>query len=288
MGSAFDNRIFKVIFTYGTDQVTIDDARLYIAAQGTKYVNAQQNELALQIANLGPTLRNQLLTQLTQFNYDQQRKSVELYAGRQSTGLFLLYQGDITECYPSQPPDIMLNIKSKACQFFKYDIIAQAQNLTTPLSNIINNAASGLGLTPRFEATDRPIVNYSYSGSRIKEIDHLNELGPFDVYNDNNLLVCKNRGQPLQNTGHVISASTGMIGQPLQTEWGVRVTTLLNPNIILGGQIRIDSKINPLMNGDYAIYKYGFQIASRDVPFYSLIEGTKYFDMYMNSGLPQA
>jgi hypothetical protein len=293
---AFDNRIFKVIFTWGSDQAILDSTQqqgvwspfVNLVAQGTKYINAQQNELSLAISNLGPNLRQQLLTQLTPFNYDQKRKSVQLFAGRESTGFFLLYQGDITECYPSQPPDITLNIKSQANAFWKYDILGQAQNLTAPLSQIVGNAANGLGLSPRFEATDKQIANYSYNGSRIQEINHIGELGPYDVYTDDTTLVCKNKGAPLQNTGSTISADTGMIGQPMPTEWGVRVTSLLTQSVILGGQFTVDSVINPLMNGDYAIYKLGFNIASREAPFYSLLEGTSHFDMYFNSGLPQS
>lgn len=291
----FDDRIFKVVFTYGQTQVTIDSQTgdtnkpPYIAAAGTLRANPLQNECNIQIANLSAALRNQLLTQLTPWNYDQARKSVALYAGRESTGLFLLYQGDITGCTVTQPPDVMLNINSKANQFYKYDIIAQSQNLTsTPLSNIVKNAASGMALTPRFEATDKQIANYSYTGSRIKEIEHISNLGSYDVYTTGNTLVCKDRGKPLQNENHTISAQTGMIGQPQPTEWGVRVVTLLTPGAVIGGGFTLDSKMNPLLNGDYTIYQYGFQIASRDVPFYTILEGTKRYDLYNSSALPQA
>jgi hypothetical protein len=291
---AFDDRIVKVVFTYGETQVTIDTSTgdpkkpASIAANGTMYVNPLQNECNLSIANLSADLRNQLLTQLTPWNFDQKRKTVALYAGRVSTGMFLLYQGDITECFATQPPDIYLNIKSKTNQFYKYDIIAQAQNITAPLSNIVNNAAAGMGLNARFEATDKQIANYSYTGSRIKEIDHISELGPYDVYTTGSLLVCKDAGVPLKNENHTISAATGMISTPQPTEWGVKVVTMLNPSIIIGGGFTLDSAVNPLLNGDYTIYKYGFQIATTDVPFYSILEGTKRYDLYTNTALPQA
>lgn len=285
---AFDNRIFKLVFTYGQTQVTIDDPTTFITASGTMYTNPLQNECSVQVGNLSAGLRNQLLTQLTPFNYDQARKTVAVYAGRESTGLFLLYQGDIVECFAAQPPDIILNIKSKTNQFYKYDIIAQAQNITAPLSNIVKNSAQGMGLTPRFEATDKMIANYSYSGSRVKELDHIGELGSYDVYTTSDSLVCKDRGVPLKNENHTISAQTGMIGQAQPTEWGVRAITLLTPGIVIGGGFTLDSKINPLLNGDYTTYQYGFQIASRDAPFYSILEGTKRYDLYNNSALPQA
>lgn len=289
---AFDDRIFKLVFTYGNSQVTIDsqtsDVPPMITAQGSLRTNPLQNECAVSVANLSAALRNQLLTQLTPWNYDQARKTMAVYAGRVSTGLFLLYQGDITECFASQPPDITLNIKSKTNQFYKYDIIAQSQNLVTPVSNIVKNAAQGMGLTPRFEATDKNIANYSYTGSRIKEVEHIGLLGSYDVYTTGNTLVCKDRGKPLANENHTVSAETGMIGQPQPTEWGVRCVTLLAPGVLIGGSFTLDSKINPLLNGDYTIYQYGFQIASRDAPFYTLLEGTKRYDLYNQSALPQA
>ncbi len=292
---AFDNRLFKVVFLVGDEQVTLStidapvSARdMFIAAQGIKYMNPLQNELSLQIGNLSPDLRNKLATQLTPFNFDQRRKSVQLYAGRESTGLFLLYEGDITDARPSQPPDVTLNVQSKMGQWYKYDIMAQAQNLTAPLSQIVANAANGMGLTSRFEATDKLISNYSYNGSRMKEVDHIAELGAFDVYTDDKTLVCKDKRKPLKNTGSNISADTGMIGQPEPTEWGVRVTTLLTQDVILGGQFTLTSQINPLLNGTYTIYKLGFNIASRDVPFYSILEGTTRFDLYTGQALPQS
>jgi hypothetical protein len=291
---AFDDRIIQVVFTYGQTEVTIDTRDgdpgrpIDISANGSLYVNPLQNECNITIANLSRDLRNQLQTQLTPFNLDQARKTVKLYAGRESTGLFLLYQGDITEGMSTQPPDIFTNIKSKTNQFYKYNIIAQAQNITAPLSQIVSNAASGMGLNARFEATDKQIANYSYTGAQIKEIDHISELGPYDVYTTGNTLVCKNKNVPLQNENHTVSMATGMIGQPQPTEWGCKVVTMLNPSIMIGGGFTLQSLINPLLDGDYTIYKYGFQIASRDVPFYSIMEGTKRYDLYTNTALPQA
>lgn len=290
MSKAFDDRIYRLVFTYGATKVTIEDPMLAMTAIGSMYVNPLQCECALTVANLNADLRNQLLTQLTPFNMDQARKTVELYAGRESTGLFLLYKGDITECFASQPPDITLTIKSKVNQFWKYDVVSQSNTLaTTSVSNIVSNAAKGMNLTPRFEATDKQVSNYSYTGSRIKEIDHIADLGQYDVYTNGSTLVCKDKGKPLKNETHVISAKTGMIGQPQPTEWGVKVVTMLNPSVIIGGGFALDSKTNPLLNGDYTIYKYGFQIATRDVAWYTILEATKRYDLYMNSptALPQ-
>lgn len=271
----FDDRIIKVVLSYGTTQLTLGEG-LYITASGQKYANAMQDECTITIANLKRETRDQLATQLTPFNMNQARKSVQLYAGRQSTGAFLLYSGDIVACTPSQPPNILLTIKSKTCQFYKYDLVAQANNVTAPLSQIAGNVASSMGLTPHFEATDRTIQNYSFTGATIKQVDALGQAGSVDAYVDGSTLVVKDRGVALTNTVLQLNQDTGMVGQPELTEYGFRALCMLTPSAKLGGAVELTSVSNPLLNGSYTIYKLGFEIASRDPAFYSVIEASKF------------
>lgn len=273
----FDDRIFKLTFTYADTELTLD-GRFAITAFGTKYANALQNECSLTVANLKKETRDHLLTQLTPYNYDQKRKSVAVYAGRESTGLYLLYKGDIIECYASQPPDIILHIKCMALAWYKYQYVAQSYNLTAPLSQIADGIGQTLGTPVKFVATDRNVSNYSYSGCAAKQIDLLNELN-VQAYEDSGTLVVKDKGTPLPDTC-AISQDTGMIGTPQLTQYGIKVKTLLNPNVVLGGQVQLESKINPLLNGLYYTDTIGFEIASRDTPFYAIIQASKYPILY--------
>jgi len=284
--SQFDNRIFKVVLSYGTTELTLDGG-LDITAQGQKFANALQDECTITIDNLQKETRDQLATQLTPFNMNQQRKTVQLYAGRVSTGLALVYQGDIVDCITGQPPDIRVTIKSKTCQFFKNDILAQSANVNAPLSGIAGTVAQSMGLSTKFEATDKTIANYSYTGSSIKQVNKLAESGGVDAFVDGGTLVVKNKGQALNNVSHTLSKDTGMIGVPQYTEYGVRVTCLWSPSVQLGGGLSLISELNPLLNGDYTIYKLGFNLASRDNPFYSIIEASKFPVLYQNAVLPQ-
>lgn len=288
----FDDRIVKIVFTYGGNQTaTIDTSAdpenaAYIVASGTKFVDVTQNECTLQIANLSRDLRNALATNLTPFDYNQQRKSVQVWAGRKSTGMFLRYQGDIISAVPSQPPNIIMNIRSKTMQFFKNDIVAQSYAVTAPLSQIASDTAKSLGVNLRFEANDRNIANYAYSGSATGQLQRLGDLGPIDAYVDDNTLVCKNKGVALANTSCVLSKETGLIGQVELTEYGIRTRSLLSPGVVLGGTLTLDSSQNPSLNGNYTIYRTGFEIATRDVAFYDIIESTRYPSMFWSTNLP--
>lgn len=279
----FDDRIVSVVLTYGETRLTISDAMCAISAYGMKYADPTQNECTVTIANLRKETRDQLATQLTPNSYNDQRKSIELYAGRVSTGLSLLYKGDIVLATPSQPPDITLCIVSKTAQFFKYDIVAQSYAQLAPASTIAKGIADSMGLKLQFEAQDKQIANWSYTGPTTKQADRFGAVGNMDAYIDDDTFVVKNKGEPLKNVSFVLSQDSGMVGQPEPTEYGVRVKCLFNPSIRLGGGLNLESALNPAVSGDgYTIVKSGFQIATRDVPFYSMFEATRYPDLYFN------
>lgn len=289
----FDDRIVKLVFTYGDETATIDTSQgdptnpPMIYATGSKFVDVTQNECSLQVANLSRTLRDQLATNLTPFDYNQARKSVQVWAGRMSTGMFLRYQGDIVSAVPTQPPDIIMNIRSRTMQFFKNDIVAQSYAVTAPLSQVAQQVATSMGLNLQFEAQDRNIGNYAYNGSVTGQIKKLQSLGPIDAYVDDNTLVCKDKGVALDNQVHTLSQDSGMIGQIELTEYGIRVKCLLSPGVRLGGTLTINSVQNPSLNGSYTIYRTGFEIATRDTPFYDVIEATRYPQMFWSASLPQ-
>lgn len=289
----FDDRIVKLVFTYGTETATIDTSQgdpkepPFITVSGSKFVDVTQNECSIQVANLSRELRNSLATNLTPYDYNQARKSVQVWAGRVSTGMFLRYAGDIVSAVPSQPPDIVMNIRSRTMQFYKNDLVAQAYGVTAPLSQIAQNMSQQMGLNLQFEATDRNIANYAYNGSVAGQIQKLQSLGAIDAYVDDNTLVCKDKGTALSNEVFNVSEASGMIGQVELTEYGIRVKCLLSPGVRLGGTLALTSVQNPSLNGNYTIYRTGFDIATRDAPFYDVIEATRYPQMFWSQSLPQ-
>lgn len=288
----FDDRIVKLVFTVGDATETIDTSNNttyppYIVASGTKFVDVTQNECNLQVGNLSRNFRNMLATNLTPFDYNQKRKSVQVWAGRISTGFFLRYEGDIVSAVPTQPPDIIMNIRSRTMQFFKNDLVAQSYAVTAPLSQIAGDIAKRLGLNLKFEASERNISNYAYTGSATGQINRLQQLGAIDAYVDDGMLICKDKGKSLANSTHVLSLNSGLIGTPEPTEYGIRTRSMLSPGVTLGGILTLDSVLNPSLNGDYTIYRTGFEIATRDVAFYDIIEATKYPQMFWTQSLPQ-
>jgi len=248
---------------------------LALVATGTKYANANQNECQVTLTNLDEATRNYILTETSPFNANKTPKKFIVEAGRVSYGLTKIYEGTIASATPSQPPDIAVTIKALTANDKKGEVVARSQPGQASLKKISGQVAKDLGATLRFEADDKQIGNYNYTGGALKQVDALGETGTVDAYVDDGVLVVKNSSQALAGEVRILNIDTGLIGIPEVTEHGVKVTYLLDNTSKLGGTLRIQSKIYPAIDGDYIIYKLGFNITNRDTPFYWIAEAKR-------------
>lgn len=271
--AALDLRIVRVGIEVNGELRTYEN--LYVTASGTKFANPLQNECEIKIANLSKEVRDYLLTETSPFNSNKTPKRIVIDAGRESTGTFRLFEGDITEVIPSQAPDIMLTMKAKTGQFNKGTVIAVSQAPQVPLSRIAKDVADSLSLTLVFEAKDKNVSNYSFSGAALKQVEKLSAAGKVNAYIDDQKLIVKDYNVPLQGVTHTLSAESGMIGIPELTEQGIKVKYLLDPKSKLGGQLTVQSELNKALSGDYIIYKLSFDIASREPQFYWIAEAKR-------------
>ena len=248
-----------------------------ITANGMKYANALQNEAEIILENLDRETQDYLLTETTPYNLNTTPKIVTLSAGRVSTGTFVVFTGNIVSSVVSQPPDIGIVLKCLTGNFFKGNIITTSQPGQATLLQVATRLAQVLNATLNFQATDKNLGNYQFAGGALKQVELLNAAGGVNAYLDDNVLVVKNAGAFLtgSNTTQIISAQTGMVGIPEFTEQGIKVKFLINNNTVLGGKITVNSVQYPAANGDYIIYKLGFQISTRDVPFYYIAEAAR-------------
>lgn len=248
---------------------------LALVARGTKYANANQNDCEVVLTNLTSIARDYLLTETSPFNANRTPKRFVVEAGRQSYGLAKIFEGTIASATPSQPPDIALAIKALTGDDAKGKVIARNQPAQVRLSRVAQQVADDLNATLIFEAQDKQLANYNFTGGALKQIDALNHAGAVNAYLDDGLLVVKDAHAPLASTLRVLDLDSGLVGIPELTEQGVKVKYLLDNTSRLGGRLRVRSKLNPAASGDYVIYKLGFDIASRDTPFYWIAEAKR-------------
>lgn len=271
---AIDPRIVRVTINVDGDTRTYNTG-LWIKSTGCKFANALQNEANVEIANLTKADRDWLLTATSPFNKNHTSKMLTLEAGRQSYGTSKIYSGNITTCEPSQPPDIILKFKCKTAQFNKGKIVASDQPASTPLSQIAQQVASDNGLSLNFQATDKQISNYSFSGAALKQVDYLGTAGDVNAYVDDDQLIILDSAKALTGEVRVLDVNSGMVGIPQLTEHGIKVTYMLDNQSKCGGGLQVKSIIYPTLSGSYKIYKLGWDISSRDNAFYWIAESKR-------------
>lgn len=249
---------------------------LHVTASGEKTANSIENSCRIEIFNLARETRNYLLTETSPFNENRSRKHVIVEAGRESTGLTRLFMGDINSATPSQPPDIGLTLVARTGSYIKGNLVARSGKAQQPLSEISKMVADDAGIGLEFEATDKKIANYAFTGGALKQVNQLSEAGGVNAFIDDDVLVVKDHNKPRKNRRRLLTKDTGMIGIPEITEQGVKVRFLFDNETVIGGELVIKSELNPAVNGSYEIYKLGFELSSRDTPWYYTAEAKRH------------
>lgn len=280
----FDPRIIRVgievdgqIKTYGED--------FDISVSGSKMANPAENSCEVTISNLTKETRNYILTETSPFNKNRTPKRMIVEIGRVSSlggspssgqaPLSRIFVGEIVSSSPSQPPDIALTIKALTKTYDKGIVVTRNGQEQELLSAIAARVAADLSLALDFQATDKTIANYAFSGPKLRQVNHLELAGGVDCFVDDEKMVVKDAGQPLREKVTTLSAKSGMVGLPEATERGIKVSFMLDSPATLGGALKVESEINPALSGDYTIYKLDFQAATRDTPFYWSAEASR-------------
>lgn len=241
---------------------------LRVRASGTKFANAQQNECTLTVSGLSMATRDHLLTETSPFNSNRTPKRMIIEVGRVSSALFRIYIGDIVSSEPTSPPDVDIVIKAKTQSAQAGNVVAISSGPLSKLSAVSQRVADEIGLGLDFQALDKNISSFSFTGAALKMVNLLQESGGVRAFIDDELLIVKNYGQALAGRLRILGANTGMVGIPKATEKGVDVTFLIDSESLLGGMLRLDSKMNKSINGDYVIDQLKFDVASHDDPFF--------------------
>lgn len=267
---SFDPRIVRVSIEIDGQLKTIDNLAIY--ASGLKFDNAIQNECEVKITNLDRATLDYILTETSPLNTRRVPKRIIVEAGRKSWGTAQIIVGDIIAASISQPPDVVLTLKALTGNYYNGDVVSRYFGASAPVSQIADQIAGDLGLSLDFQAADKNVSNWSFTGGAGKQVAQLAQTSDMSCYVDDRTLVLKPKREPLQNTLRVLSVDSGMVGIPELSPYGVKVKYMLDNTSKLGGGLQIVSKQNPAANGVYCIYKLGFEIANRDTPFYYTAE----------------
>lgn len=276
MTSAFDSRIVKVGIEVEGEVTYFEN--LDIRARGTIFMDALPAQCDVRISNLTKEQRNYILTKSSpllmrgkgQTAITRKPTRVILEVGRQSYGSFILFEGGTFASLATQPPDIGIVLQSLAGNEQLALQLGFSFSKQEKISVISANIAKKFECKLVFEATDRYVANYSFTGDLWANLEKLNKLGGIQCCYDSaakEILVidanAARKGEPIK-----INLSTGMVGVPQVTSEGVYVKMLIDRDIRVGSSVEIESLINPAANGKFKVINIGFDVANRDTPFF--------------------
>lgn len=262
-----DGRIVRV-------SIEIDGAlRTYeglnIRATGKKFTTPTQNEANVTISGLRAETRDYILgsIDITRGTFNPRRIIIEV--GRESLGTFILFVGDIVGAEVTEPPEVNLILKAKTNNGNNGRVVSVDGGERTTLMAIAQQVASDNDLLLVFEATDRNISGYQFIGTASEQVQSLKDLGiNIDAFIDDDTLFVKQSDRPIGQRLRILNMGSGMVGIPKATDIGVNVSYLLDAESALGGLLRLDSKFNRTLNGDYIIQELSFDVATHDDPFF--------------------
>lgn len=258
-----DNRIVRVGLEIDGKMNLYED--LKVVAAGVKYANPLQNECTLTITGLNAETRNYLIREA------KNKESVirlTLEVGRKSSGLFVLFVGDIASAVSGMPPDVTMTIKAKTNNANNSKMIVTNGKPMSKLSELAQIVATNNDLGLKFEATDKNIANYSFSGAAARQIMHLQQAGGVKAFIDDKFLIVKDDSKAVEGRRRILNVNSGMVGIPRDTDNGIEAVYLIDGESELGGQLTVESKMNESINGDYIIEQLKFNVATHDDPFF--------------------
>ena len=266
-----NNRLLKVEIELNNTLRVYEN--LAITVEGVKEDTQKQNEFNITITNISREIREAILQDVYATQKSPKKRKILVYAGRLKSGYSLVFVGDIQNATPSSPPNIDISFKCLTGNDVKFDIVAKS-GATKSLKEIAESVAKSTNKRLIFEAINKTIGSYTYTGSALKEVQKLAEVGNVNAYIEDDKLIVKEKSKALKNTAFLVSYKSGLL-RAESTEKGVKVKIYFNPNISIGSEIILESDLNKPLNGSWIVNKIVYNLQNRDSSFFMELEATK-------------
>lgn len=247
----------------------------------TRKMSETGSTAKISIANLAREDVEYLTTYTSPYVDQSKKKRINVFAGYKSTGVGMIFSGDIYSALPEGLPDTWLNIEAKTEYFNQQNIITLSQSKMNTKS-IAQVVANQLDLVLVWRSKSEKFIDaFNFTGAKTKLLNRLNQLDSFTAFVDNgSLLVIDSSEQPPETSSpkrqgfvKVINGDSGLIGLPQPDEHGVKIKVLLDPSVNLGDWFKLESQRLPIVNAFYQVYELTYDFATREPQYYLEIFG---------------
>lgn len=231
------------------DDYTVIQSPISIKFSVNRSLFADVNTLDIDIYNLAPQTYRKLFFDFFNMKY----RKVTLEAGYESTGLSVIFMGEMWSCYTHREKcDVITKMHCivglKSMQA-RTDITLAGIHRDKVLARV----ASDMALELQIYSTDDKIITRSVVLSD-------NSMAIAQQYSDNNAFIDNGRLIILKDTdaikGYVplINDESGLLGVPKHEDAILKIDMIFEPRIIVGQIIEVNSRILPMFNGQYKVF----------------------------------
>jgi hypothetical protein len=169
-----------------------------------------------------------------------------IFAGDEGAKPDLVFRGEITNSHQSyqSPPNLDFVIEAASGY---YHAIAPATPKSyqgsTSVAEMLGTLAHDMGLTLENMNVDVHLASPYLSGSAYQQAAQVADAADIEFGVDDGVMFITPRGQVRSGTVPLISKDTGMKEYPIYDSKGLKLLTLFNPAIQLGGAIKVVSQV---------------------------------------------
>lgn len=235
-----------------------------------------KNKATVEIANITLDAMSQLTT-LAFKPLKVKKNLISIYAGSSEEEESLAFAGEIMAAYAdfSQAPKAVMHIEAEAGGYAsltaKPPVAAKGE---VKAEKLIAQFAKEMGYSFENQGVTASVKNAVFSGTPIEKAQAVAKQVGAQLIVDDNKVVLLPHSEARRGNAVLLSKDTGMLGYPSFSNDGVKITCLYNPNLELGGLVKVES-IVPGASGEWKISKLTHNLTAYSVsagPWNSEIE----------------
>ncbi len=271
-----NNRLLEVTFGSAGGKAHTYDQNFNIRIRISKDILGVNNKATIDIINASEADRNFFLSG---FHMWRARKfatpflPIEVRIGRsRKNNMRRVFLGAVISASSTMPPDIISSLDCATSQNARVDLTAYGMPYKSPLKVLCQWCADQLQVKLVYAATGNPT---SISPQRLMSIAslpaELNRMfsDKLAIHLDDGELIVRDINMAMEYPQIDVNRATGLVGMPTFYEFGVAFTTMADLPIRLGGSVKLESKMNPSVDGEYVVTSINYELETRSNNWYA-------------------
>jgi hypothetical protein len=257
--TSFSKKTITVVFTLSTgtfdtvnNQTTVTGLRM--AVEIDKGGHPSKNTAHLKIYGMLDRDMN-ALSSLAFRPLSVKKNLVQVLAGDLNSSS-VVFQGEISEAFASfqSPPDLFFDVKAVAGYYPAIvPVPPKSYRGATSVDTIMATLASQMGYSFQNNGVNVTLDSPYLYGTAWQQAASVADAANIEFGIDDDQLFIAPRNKPRAGRAVLINADSGMKDYPIFDKNGLKVITLFNPSVQLGGLIQVRSAVKPA-NGVWRVH----------------------------------